>query len=65
MKSKPNDQVKQFRKAAKALGADESEERFNAALKKIAKKSKAIENLSDALGQSDPNWTKNGKPKCK
>jgi hypothetical protein len=34
---KPEDQVKTFRKAARELGADESEERFQDALRKVAK----------------------------
>jgi hypothetical protein len=34
---KPNDQAKAFRKAARDLGADKSEKKFNAALKAVAR----------------------------
>ena len=36
-KNKPADQVKAFRKAARELGCDESEERFQEALRTVAK----------------------------
>jgi hypothetical protein len=36
-KLNPADQLKAFRKAARALGADESDERFKDALRTIAK----------------------------
>jgi hypothetical protein len=36
-KQEPKNQVRAFRKAARQLGADESEERFDAALKKVAR----------------------------
>jgi hypothetical protein len=34
---KPEDQMKAFRKAARELGADKSEERFQSALRAVAK----------------------------
>ncbi len=37
-KPTPDDQVKAFRKAARELGCDESEERFQEALRTIAKR---------------------------
>jgi hypothetical protein len=36
---KPADQVRAFRKAARELGTDESESRFNTALRTIARRS--------------------------
>jgi hypothetical protein len=36
-KTKPEDQAKAFRKAARQLGADESEERFKETLRTLAK----------------------------
>jgi len=39
-KPKPTDQVKAFRKAARELGADDNEDRFREALRKIAKSQK-------------------------
>jgi hypothetical protein len=36
-KATPDDQVKRFRKAARELGCDESEERFQEALRTVAK----------------------------
>jgi len=37
MEKKPNTQYKKFKETARALGWDESEEAFNAKLKKLAK----------------------------
>lgn len=43
-------QVQKFREAAKETGTDESEERFNATLKDLAKAPRD----ADKVGQSDP-----------
>jgi hypothetical protein len=56
--AKKPQQVRAFRKAARELGADEEEAKFNAALRKIAKHNpdpKDIEQLADMIGQTDPN----------
>jgi hypothetical protein len=41
-RKRPGDQVKQFRKAARELGCDESEARFQEALRTIAKQKPKI-----------------------
>jgi hypothetical protein len=43
-------QVQKFREAAKEAGTDESEERFNATLKDLAKAARD----ADKVGQNDP-----------
>jgi hypothetical protein len=51
-KRKPDDQVKAFRKAARELGRDESDERFKNALRKIAKHK--ARSKSASAGQDPP-----------
>ncbi len=50
VKQKPDDQAKAFRKAARELGCDDNEKRFQEALRTITKKSK--KNLSPRVQQS-------------
>jgi hypothetical protein len=58
MKVKPkSEQVDKFEEAARALECDESEERFDAALKKVAahKPPKGIKAENDNEGEDKPN----------
>lgn len=51
-------QIEKFRDKARELGADESADKFDAALRKVATAKpapKAIEELADMVGQKDPN----------
>jgi hypothetical protein len=52
-KKNQGDQVRAFRKAARELGADESEERFNAALKTVAKHKNDPKPAHDPEAQKD------------
>jgi hypothetical protein len=47
---KPKRQVSEFRKAARELGADESESAFDSALKKVAKHKP----VDDPMPKNDP-----------
>jgi len=60
-------QVQKFRRLARDLDADESEEAFNARSRDLAIKGDpdALEQLAERVGQTDPNWTRDGKPKFK
>jgi hypothetical protein len=51
-------QIDKFRDKARELGADESEDKFDAALRKVATAKpdpKAIDVLAEMIGQKDPN----------
>jgi hypothetical protein len=56
--SKRKSQIDKFRETARALETNEDENAFNVAVR-------AVVTLADDLGQNDPNWTKDGKPKFK
>ena len=54
--TKEKSQAAKFRDAARSLGCDESEERFNEALRALVKNQndkKALDKLADALGQNE------------
>ena len=51
-------QIDKFRDKARELGADESAEKFDAALRKVATAKpdpKAMDELAEMIGQKDPN----------
>jgi hypothetical protein len=50
--AKPKSWVQKFREAAREDGADESEERFNATLKDLAKRSRESKTSEDDEGAS-------------
>jgi len=59
-------QIDKFRDKARELGADESADKFEAALRKVATHKpdpKAIDDLAEMIGQKDPNskFGKSGK----
>jgi hypothetical protein len=54
--TKSKSQIDKFRETARALETDEDEAKFNAALQKVAKGDpKALDEMADKLGQTDPN----------
>jgi hypothetical protein len=56
MTKKP--QIDKFRDKARELGADESADRFDATLQKVASHKpnpKALDELAEMVGQKDPN----------
>lgn len=57
-------QIDKFKDAARDIGADDNEANFDAALRKVAKGDpKAIGEMANKLGQTDPNKNFGKKPK--
>ncbi len=55
---KGGSQVNRFRETARALGCDEDENRFNAALRTLVKNpnnKKALDTIAEELGQNETN----------